>query len=356
VILQDYMYAHVADIKRANPNTHVLSYLEAPVTQIKTCTGTNPPAFSPHDSIGVNYCYALAYHPDWFLTNASGARLTYTDYPQYAAMDIGNPSYQSTWAANAIAVAKADGFDGIYLDDVNTYPGHGLDGQIAKYTDQAYGQAMAAFIATVGDGLRAAGLMAVGNVGANPWVSAQRTAALSLAAHLTAYNREHYSRYGDICGPFSERFNATATNGTPPIDYMLAFDRDVQATGALLMGIDYGYTPASASDVATMAYGRAGFLLAWDGRAGSAYIYRPCGTVDPAAATWTVDLGTPSGAAVLSNDVYQRPYSAGLVLMNSSRDTSRSVSVPAGYLTSAGAPVASSVTLAPQSALLLRRA
>jgi hypothetical protein len=350
------MYAHVADIKKANPNTRVLAYLEAPVTQVKACSGTTPPAYSPHDSFGINYCYALAYHPDWFLTNSSGARLTYADYTQYAAMDIGNASYRSTWAADAIAAAKADGFDGLYLDDVNTYPGHGIDGQVAKYTDEAYGQAMAGFIASVGDGLRTAGLLAVANVGANPWVSAQRASALSMAAHLTAYNREHYSRYGDICGPFSERFNSTANNGTPPIDYMLAFDRDVQAAGARLMGIDYGYSPATAADVATMAYGRAAFLLAWDGRAGGAYIYRPCGAVDPAAATWMADLGTPTGAAVLSSDVYQRPYSGGIVLLNSSRDTSKSVTVAAGYVTAAGTPVASSVTLAPQTALILRAA
>jgi hypothetical protein len=354
VILQDYMYAHVAAIKRANPRTRVLAYLEAPVTRIKACSGTTPPAYSPHDSFGINYCYARAHYPAWFLTNRSHARLRYADYPQYAVMDIGNPSYQRTWAANAVAAARAGHFDGIYLDDVNTYPGHGIDGKIAKYTDAAYGRAMAAFMAVAGDRLRAAGLQAVGNVAANPWVSAQRASALHIAAHLTAYSREHYSRYGDICGPFSERFNSTATNGTPPIGYMLAFDRAVQATGARLMGVDYGYKRATTQDLKTMAYGRAAFLLAWNGRPGSAYIYRPCGTVNPAVATWTVELGLPTGPATLSNGVYTRRYSAGLVVLNSSRGTRRSVTIGAGYRTSAGTAVASRVTLAPETALLLR--
>jgi len=145
VILQEYMYAHVAAIKAANPNTKVLSYMEAPVTKVQTC-GSSPSAYLPHDSFGMNYCYAHAYHPEWFLQNTSGQRLTYTDYPTYSAMDIGSQAYQNTWAKNVIAAVKADGFDGVYMDDVNTYPGHGINGKIAKYSDQAYGQAMAGFV------------------------------------------------------------------------------------------------------------------------------------------------------------------------------------------------------------------
>src|SRR5439155_11253495 len=129
--------------------------------------------------------------------NSSGQRLTYPDYPSYAVMDIGNASYQSTWAANAIATAKADGFDGIYMDDVNTHPGHGIDGKISQYTDQAYGQAMARFVAAVGDQLRSHGLAAFANVSADAWVTWERSDAIAMAGHLTGVNREHYSRWGD---------------------------------------------------------------------------------------------------------------------------------------------------------------
>ncbi len=355
VILQEYMYARVADIKRANPDTVVLAYLEAPVTQTRTCGDATPPAYSHHDAFGVNYCYAAAHHPSWFLTGPSGNRFTYSDYPRSAVMDIGNVAYQNTWAANAIAAAEADGFDGIYLDNVNTYPGHGVDGQLAEYTDQAYGQAMAGFVASVADQLRAGGLLAVANVAANPWVGWQRADALALAAHLTALDREHYARYGDICGPFSERFNTTATNGTPPIADLLAYDQAVQETGAHLLGIDYGYPHATAADRATMSYGRAMFLLAWDGRPGSAYLFRPCGTVDPADPTWLVDLGAPAGAMRVTDGVYERRYSAGLVLLNASRATPATVAIPSGYVSADGAPV-TTATLPPQGAMLLRDA
>jgi hypothetical protein len=348
VVLQDYMYSHIAAIKQKNPNTKVLAYLEAPVTRVQSCTGSTAPAYAPHDSFGVNYCYAAQSHPDWFLTDAGGRRLTYTDYPSYSMMDIGNAAYQQTWAANALNAAKADGFDGVYMDDVNTHPGHGMDGKVAAYADQAYGQAMSSFVASVGDRLRAGGLLAFANVSADPWTTWQRSDALAMAAHLTGVNREHYSRWGDICGPFSERFNTTANNGTPPIDVELSYDRAIQATGAYLMGIDYGYSPATSSDVATMTYGRAMFLLAWDGRAGSSYIFRPCGGVDPANPAWMTDLGAPSEAATqLADGVYERRYSAGLVLLNPSRTSSADVPVPAGYAASG------TVTLGPETARLI---
>jgi hypothetical protein len=354
VILQDYMYAHVSAIKSADPSTKVLAYLEAPVTQTRTCTDASPAPYAPHDSFGVNYCYAAAEHPEWFLHNLSGPRVGYADYVRDMVMDIGNPVYQNTWAANAISMARTDGFDGVYLDDINTYPGHGIDGQISEYNDQAYGKAMTSFVTTVGDQLRSNGLIVAANVAANPWVAWQRAYGLSIATHLTAYGREHYSRYGDICGPFSERFNTTAGNGTPPLAYVLAYDQAVQMAGAHLVGIDYGYSPPTASDVATMAYGRAAFLLAWDGRAGGAYIYRSCGAVDPKSPVWTIDLGTPTGSAVLAGAVYRRTYSGGLVLLNPSRNRPVTVSIPAGYADAHGVQVSGATTLPPETALLLR--
>ena len=355
VILQEYMYAQVAQIKHANPNTKVLAYLEAAAVRSRSCTGASQPPYTPHDSFGVDFCYVASQHAEWFLRNSAGARLGYADYPSYMLMDIGNQAYQGTWAKNVIAAVKADGFDGVYIDDVNTYPGHGIDRQIAEYTDRAYGRAMTSFIATVSAEIRSAGLLVGANVAANPWIAWQRADGLNIASHLTAYAREHYSRYGDICGPFSNRFNTTANNGTPPLVELLNYDKAVQATGADLLGVDYGNSPATASDLVTMAYGRAAFLLAWDGRGGGAYVYRPCGEVDPAGAAWIIELGTPTAAAVLTGAVYQRSYSRGLVFLNPSPGRTATVSVPDGYVDAHGARVSGSVGLAPATALLLRR-
>jgi hypothetical protein len=93
------------------------------------------------------------------------------------------------------------------------------------------------------------------------------------------------------------------------------------------------------------------FLLARDGRPGSAYIFRPCGSVDPANPAWMVNIGTPAGATtLLSSGPYGRGYSAGLVVLNPSRDTSRSFTVPAGY------QMSGTITLAPETARLIPEA
>ena len=119
------------------------------------------------------------------------------------------------------AQAKQDGFDGIWIDDVNVEPGHSLDGRFAKYSDEQFGAATTAWTSRVGDYLRSHGMSVIANVGMAPWISYQLTDTLALGRHLTAVNREHYVRYGDICGPFGERFNNTATNGTPPLSTFL---------------------------------------------------------------------------------------------------------------------------------------
>ena len=349
IYLQDYMYPQIATIKAANPNTKVLAYLESAVTQNKSCPTGTPPAYSPHDSFGINYCYANATHPEWFLHNSStGARLAYSNFASYLGMDIGNTAYQSTWANNAVTALKADGFDGVFMDDVNTHPGHGIDGLVAEYTDSAYGQAYVNFVAGVAAKIRANGLLVAGNVSANPWTSYQRTDGLAMAGHLNIYNREQYARWGDTCGPWNQRFN-----GSTVLSF-LQYDQAVQAAGAAVTGMDYGSSSATNDDVATMSYGRAMFFLAWDGASASAYIYRPCGSVDPANSASMTELGSPTGPSNLSGTVYSRAYSKGLVLLNPSATTSATYTLSGSYRTLTGTTVTGTQTLAPGTALLLR--
>jgi hypothetical protein len=351
IFLQDYMYAQIPAIKAANPNTKVLAYLESAVTQNKSCPTGTPPVYSPHDSFGINYCYANASHPEWFLHNSStGARLAYSNYPSYLGMDIGNTGYQSMWANNAITALKADGFDGVYMDDVNTHPGHGIDGLVGEYSDSAYGQAFVNFVASVAARIRANGLLVAANVSANPWTSYQRTDGLAIAAHLDIYNREQYARWGDICGPWDQRFN-----GSTVLSF-LQYDQSVQAAGAAVTGMDYGSSTPTNDDLATVAYGRAMFFLAWNGASASAYIYRPCGAVAPVSPTSMTDLGKPTGSSNLAGTVYSRSYSKGLVLLNPSATTSAAYTLGATYVTQTGATMTGTQILAPGAALLLRSA
>jgi len=355
VIIQESQYAHIAAIKAANPHTKVFAYMEAPVVQHKSCSDPSPPAHSPHDSFGINYCFVAKYHPDWFLTGRAGNRQSYSDFPDCLAVDVGNAGYRSLWSTNVAAAVRADGFDGVYLDDVNTHPGHGLDGRIAKFSDQQYGNATVGFVRSVADNLTAHGLLTIANVGVDPWVSWQAEDTSMMARHLTAVNKEFYSRWGSVCGAYSARFSAPATQGNPPLTLLQDFQTNLEAQGAHLTGIDYGPTPTSSDAVTAMSYGRASFLMAWDGRPGSAYMFRPCGVVDPANAAWTTELGLPTGPRSTVNGMWERPFTNGLTLLNPSATRRATVAVDGTFVTPSGRRVSGHMTVEPATALLLKR-
>lgn len=354
VVVQENQFAHIAAIKQANPNTKVLAYMQAGNTHFyDSCSDTTDPHIYG-DSYGVSYCWANRYHPDWFLTDRAGTRLRTVDYNFLMPMDVGNSEFANIWASGTYANLMADGFDGVWMDDVNVDPGHGLNGRIAKYTDQQYGAATTQFGATVGDYLRARGMIAIANVGLEPWVSYQLADTLTIGQHLTAVNREHWVRYGDICGPFSERFNTTATYGTPPLSTMIDYAAQLQAQGTSVTGVDYGYPATTSDDEQTMTYGRALFLLTWNGAPGSAYFYRRCGVNETAYPQWTADLGLPLGPLVQDADgVLSRTFANGEVVLNPNRTTATHVSVPHGLHAASGAVAANAISVAPETAVIL---
>ena len=51
--------------------------------------------------------------------DADGNPLVFKDYPTSRVMDVGNTAYQDAGAARVSGEAKADGFDGVFLDDTN---------------------------------------------------------------------------------------------------------------------------------------------------------------------------------------------------------------------------------------------
>jgi hypothetical protein len=354
VVVQENQFAHIAAIKQANPNTKVLAYMQAGNTHYYDSCPNTTDSHIYGDSYGVSYCWANRFHPDWFLTDSAGNRLHTVDYSFLMPMDVGNSGFADAWASGTYANLAADGFDGVWMDDVNIDPGHGLNGRIAKYTDQQYGAATTQFAATVGDYLRGRGMIAIANIGMEPWVSYQRADALMIGQHLTAVNREHWARYGDICGPFGERFNTSATNGTPPLSTMIDYGTQLQNQGTGITGVDYGNTATTSDDEQTMTYGRALFLLTWNGAAGSAYFYRRCGVNDTAFPQWTAELGLPTGPLVQDADgVLSRTYTDGQVVLNPNRASAARVSVADGLHATSGASAEGGIYVAPETAVIL---
>jgi hypothetical protein len=127
--------------------------------------------------------------------------LYYCDYPDVAAANVGDPDYQAAWLDAVRARLARDGFDGAMMDDVNTFPGHCLGARgvpIAEYpSDEAYGDAVVAFMAAVGPELKADGFAVAPNVAMNPWDDVMRAQALAMVPHVTHFVREYWMRWDD---------------------------------------------------------------------------------------------------------------------------------------------------------------
>ena len=186
------------------------------------------------------WCDATA-HESWFLHDTSGNRLE-SDYQDVFAANVANAGYQQAWINDVearLTDVNADGsgarYDGVFIDDTNLFPGHGLNGRIAELSDPQYGQAVKGFIQTVGDQLKADGFITMPNLGLQTWDSTQRSQALDIASHVTAINRETFVRWGS-----GDLFTTPPSNGTPDWRDELKLESDIQATGADYSAIVYG--------------------------------------------------------------------------------------------------------------------
>ena len=118
-------------LKAQNPGLKALVYKNLSFTVTYGCSGG---VDLPYQTTGVGYCDANANHPDWFLTDPSGARINSAPFPQAWMMDVGNAGYQSKWLSNVLADVRAGGWDGVFMDDTNADMGFHLNGRtIARY-------------------------------------------------------------------------------------------------------------------------------------------------------------------------------------------------------------------------------
>lgn len=363
VIVQHWYHDVAASVRAQSPGTDVLAYLEVAAVKDQqarfgACPATVTASISPYDDpVPLSYCWVLRNRPQWFLRDAAGQPLRFDDFPSLYAMDVSNPEFRALWTSNAIALVKAGGFQGSFLDDVMINLAHGMSGRIAGMTDAQYADAMIGFMQQVGTSFRQEGLETSANTGADPWNAGDVAKAEVLAASLGNIHREFWIRWGAYCNEPGTRFTDPVSDGNPALSTMLDYQRRLQAKGATVSAADYGHDVATGDDQAAMRYGRASFLLAWDGRSGSSYLYRNCGAADPAAEHWTREMGNPTGAvATQVGGAYQRSFDRGLVLVNPQAGSAVTIKLPKGtYKDTSGATIRGSVTLSPRDAALLVR-
>ena len=349
LVVRDGMYRYVERLRRANPNTDILLYKDLSYT-IQDLPGC---PYAPYEVTGVSFCEA-SQHESWFLHDASGKRLTSTDYPDLYAMNVADPGYRAAWLAaveKRLLDANNNGtgvrWDGVYFDDTNLYPGHGINGQIRELSDSQYRQATVNFIAAVSPALRAQGFVTMANVGMDMYDPAQRAAGLELAKYIDVYNREYFIRWFSDSGCCSVFTTPDANNGNDWVDE-LTYMESVQKAGASYSAVVYG-TP---DEVEVQRYARATFLLGWNGKDGSALMYRSTGGGDSFRSDWTTDVGYPTTARYQVGDGYQRNFQNGIVVINPHPSKGQDFDLGSSYRLPDGS-CTNSVSLAPKRALVL---
>jgi len=118
-------------------------------------------------------------------------------------------------------------------------------------------------------------------------------------------------------------------------------------------GVDfYGGMRGDATETGKMMYGKASFLLEWNGKGGGFFWQSKTASVDPWNPAWTTWIGTPTAAHYQVGVGWRRNYSAGTVIVNPSPTSAQTFNLGASYTTPAGQTV-SSVTLQPITAMIL---
>src|SRR5436309_4512540 len=165
-----------------------------------------------------------------------------------------------------------------------------------------------------------------------------------LAPSVSGLFNEYYQQISDG----SNTLRASGESWQQNWDGWQRLVQAAQALGKDFVGLAYG----SSSDTQGMSYGKASFLLDWNG-GGGAYIYAPQeGGANPWNDAWTADIGRPAAPKQRVGAGWLRRYSAGVSIVNPSASSSQTFHLGGNYLSPDGQTVAD-ITLAPTSGLTL---
>jgi len=330
IVLQQSDAAIVPQLRAKNPHLEVLMYVDMMSADPRDLDGR---------SNWVGWTQASA-NPEWYLLGRNGHRLVFRHYPTARVMDVGDPAYQAAGAGRVAATASADGFDGVFLDDANAslqWVIAGGESECVMYPTTAQWQAAVySFLQDVAPTLHKAGLKVVANVGGST---------------VTPGLWERWN--GPIDGAMEESFTNDGTgrdsvaNGQWPTK--LGHALWSEANGKL--ALDHAVTATRTG----ARYGLATMLLAANGQ----NLYSA--STGYSQEVWWPEyrtanhLGYPLGPyRVLSNGVYRRDFSNGVVLVNPHLHAHGPVRLGGTYVGS-GLGRVRSVTLKARSGVVLER-
>lgn len=313
IVLNAWEAHFIPKLKAANPAVRVFVYKDLSSTRSYACQKGTDHALLP---AGVGYCHATRHHPDWFLTSRTGQRFEYAGYPGHWQMDVGNPAYQDAWADNVIRETRANGFDGVLMDNAlfacaTYHPGTCP----AKYpTDSSFQEAYLSMLGSLRPKFTAAGVLAVANLA-------------DARLHNGAW--DSYMRHLD--GGFDEWWLAFDDDHLLP-EYQQGWSRQMAEIIANEANGKFTWVQPHFGDRGRQArlYALASYLMATNGGSAISSISVRDGYGDPSPrlASSDLGLGTPRGGLeAVQHNVFRRDFSCGLVVVNSNPPKSATVTV-----------------------------
>lgn len=263
---------------------------------------------------GVSASEARAHH--WLLRDADGNLLKEDGYDNFYLADVGSSAYQRAWLRNVLAFLRSTGIRGVFIDDVLADPSGWTVGHVfpAAYPDQpSWAAAMTSFVRAVGPVLKARGYYVLLNANGRVRDSSSENSGQydarwwrQLAPYVSGLLTEYWQQ-----NPIDVA--QLRSVGVEWFQLWRGWERLVSV--AQRAGVDFfGLTHGTRDDVQAMRFGKASFMLDWNGR-GGAFIFDTDG--DPYNPVWGVDLGRPLRRKVeLAPGVWRRRYERGLVVVN----------------------------------------
>jgi hypothetical protein len=331
MVLAANQYSLVPALKAFNPNLKILMY--------QSIVQNNDEDYSWMQTVTGCTAYAddVNNHPNWILHDAGGNLVHSADNAHELLLDVGNPDYQRQCAQNAISLAKAHGFDGVFWDEVTgmlpwiTDPGV----QIPAYpTQSSWVNAMTSALSYLGPTLRAQGLLSIGNMAGAPDTATWE----QWVGYLDGVEEESWT---------------DGSLGT--LQQVPWFQQKLEELAWTQTHGKYELLHSWNNSESANTYGLAAMLLA----AGGTASYCTANTDYTAQENWFPEyttaesLGAPTGPyTTLANGVMERTFEHGIVVVNGSASTTGTFSLP-GRFSGSGLTNVSSVSLAPTSGLIL---
>jgi hypothetical protein len=260
-----------------------------------SCTATpvnNQVAYKPGD-----FCSITANHPDWFLFDTNGFRITVAAGGEYYRMDPANPGWREFFLTRVLDSQNQHGWSGLFLDNVEAGLGKFYGPKPVKYVDNAsYQKAFAGFLQYL-------------------YVNYAEKYHRPLIANIVARADDTvwftYLQYLD--GAMQERFAVDwdETSYLSANQWLkdLAFFEKTQADGKSVILV----APGNQSDLKRQNFAFASYLLISNGKAAFRY-----STDDEYRNVWLYDnyrlnLGSPRGGRYLSGTSWRRDFTNGYV-------------------------------------------